>query len=102
MRFRHIIHGLVGILIISTAFMPLWMLRKGVFAVPFLVSLTWIVFNGCILHSNTPTGQRQNDLYIFFRMLALPISEVKCKYIIYSGMILLPTIMCGRLLYTAV
>ncbi len=97
MNIKLIIHIIVFIFICSTVFFPMSLLKKGCFIIPFLVSTSWVVFDGCILNS-TKGNERKNDLYIICQTLNIQISHSRCKYIICSGIVLLPTIMFARLM----
>lgn len=94
-------HGLVLLLIINTAFLPLSVLKSyGVFLVPFAVSVTWVVCDGCVLNPRRANGTRQNDLHHFLQQhLRWDVPEHKVKFLVYSGMVLLPTIVAGRALW---
>lgn len=93
------IHIFIFLLIVSSAFYPIYILKKGVFLVPFIVSVSWIIFDGCIINRRLQNGRRQNDMHVLFQYFEWNVSESKAKFMIYSGMVLLPTIMLSRVLY---
>ena len=97
MNIKLIIHIIIFIFICSTVFFPMSLLKKGCFLIPFLISVSWVLFDGCVLNSTHENG-RINDLYIICQTMNIQISHSRCKYIIYSGIVLLPTIMFARLM----
>lgn len=94
-----VFHVLLFFLIISTAFYPIKVLRMGVFVVPFVVSLTWVLCGGCVFNRRRPDGTRQNDMHRVLTAMGFDVTEATAKYIVYSGIVLLPTIMVGRVLF---
>jgi hypothetical protein len=93
-----VFHVLLFFLIVSTAFYPIKVLRSGVFAVPFVVSLTWVFCGGCVFNRRRTDGTRENDMHRVLTAVGLDVSEATAKYMVYSGIVLLPTIMVGRVL----
>ena len=95
-----VFHVLLFFLIVSTAFYPITVLRTGVFMVPFVVSLTWVFCGGCVLNRRRTDGTRQNDMHRMLTAMGFDVTESTAKYMVYSGIVLLPTIMVGRVLFS--
>ena len=91
-------HVALFVLVVSTAFYPLSVLRRGVFVIPFLVSFSWVMFGGCVLESRQADGTRRNDMHRVLSAMGIGVTEATAKYIVYSTFVLLPTIVAGRAL----
>jgi len=96
---RLLFHTFVFLLILSTAFFPLSWMRYGLFVVPYVVSVTWVVCDGCMFNPRRANGTRQNDLHTILQRLGWNLPEHTVKFMVYSGMVLLPTIVAGRALW---
>ena len=66
--------------------------------VSFSVSVSGVLFDGCVLNAANENGTRVNDMYVLCQELGIDISHSRCKYIIYSGIVLIPTMMFARLM----
>ena len=100
MNARGLFHVLVFVLIFTVSFLPLAVLKYGLFLVPFIVSTTWIVYDGCVLNPRNADGKRQHDIQAVLAYIGWDIPRQKIGYLVGSGMVMLPTIIAGRALWS--
>ena len=96
-RAKLVLHVVVSALIVSTAFLPVSWLRRGLFVVPFVVALTWVAWDGCVLNQKDVRWR-----YEALRRLshaAESIHKRTARFVIYAVIVLLPTIMLARMLW---
>lgn len=97
------VHMLIGCGIILTAFTPKELL-PFFFHIPFLVVLSWLVYDGCVLDLKHKDGiSHPTDLHYVLttltnRMGVEAISEQTTMRVVHTIVVLLPTIMVARLL----
>ena len=101
-RAKLVLHVVVSALIVSTAFLPVSWLRRGLFVVPFVVALTWVAWDGCVLNQKkTCAGgtRRYDDFHMLLNRSGVPIHKRTARFVIYAVIVLLPTIMLARVLW---
>ena len=96
---RRLFHALVFALICSVAILPLPVLKYGLFLVPFIVSTTWVAYDGCVMNPRNTDGTRQHDMSVVFAYFGWNVPRRKIGYLLGAGMVLLPTIIAGRVLW---
>lgn len=99
MNARSLFHALVFVLICIVAILPLPVLKYGLFLVPFIVSATWVAYDGCVLNPRATDGTRRHDMGAVFAYFGWEVPRRKMGYLLGAGMVLLPTIIAGRVLW---
>lgn len=94
------LHVIITILVISIAFLPLKLVKQGLFLIPCLLTIIWLTYNKCPinqLHQNVETKK-----YHFFQECLIPyfpnITIKKCHQIATFLTSFIPTFIIIRLL----
>ena len=100
MNIFYIIHIILFLFLIAIIFLPCNIQKYGLFLIPFFVSLSWLIFNGCpinLLHKEKV--QDKNFVQSILELVNIKISRNYSIYIMTFILILLPTIYAIRITY---
>ncbi len=91
------IHIVLILAILSTVCWPLSILKKGGFAVPFFLSLMWVLFSGCILMPYDG-NRRKAFIYPIVKECFPRIEKEQFSHIVCCVLVAIPTIIIVRIL----
>ena len=96
MKIVYYIHLLVVIFIASIPFLPLKIVNAGIYLVPVILILLYIIFDGCILNK---LEKRSDDFFKNLLMIFFPNITTKLSNSLYTlSLVLIPTIIIFRIL----
>ena len=90
-------HIVLILAILSTVCWPLSILKKGAFAIPFLLSLTWVLFSGCILMPYDG-NRRKEFIYPFVKECFPRMEKEQFSNILCCVLVAIPTIIIVRMI----
>ena len=93
-------HIVVIIAVLATPFLPMRKLRNNIFMIPAAVSVSWVLFGGCVLvprSTNTQNGEENSDTTKILQFFFPTMSAKTASYIVVAVTVALPTIMFYRL-----
>ena len=63
MNIFYIIHIILFLLLLSFIFFPLYILKYGLYTIPLIISLTWLIFDGCPIDKFHRNDTPNNIIY---------------------------------------
>lgn len=73
------LHFGILISIIILPFLPLAWLRKGLFLVPFLITLQWVFLDGCIITKIDPSTQTKNFTQTVMEKIGVKLNRLQAS-----------------------
>jgi hypothetical protein len=96
-----LVHIVVIVAVLTSAFWPLSTLKRGAFAISFLLTLGWVVFSGCVLMPyDAKSGKRREFIYPLLQECLPNLDQSKYHNILTCALVGIPTIIVMRLLFS--
>lgn len=102
--FFYYLHIIFSIFVISLAFWPIKLLKKGLFLIPCLLTFLWLTYNKCPMNQlHHPEQEREKTKYHFFQKILSPvfpnITIKKCHQLATFLTSFIPTCILFRIFY---